>query len=50
MPQPPDSITQALDDWMDRMQEANPDVHLELLTEEQLKDLYSSVKKLCREE
>ena len=46
MPQPPDCITQALDNWMDRVQDANLDVHLELLTDDQQEDLYNTVRKL----
>ena len=47
MAQPADSITQALDNWMDRVQDANLEVHLELLTEDQYEDLCNTVRKLC---
>jgi len=47
MPQPADSITQALDNWMNRILDANVGVHLELLTDEQHDDLFDTVRKLC---
>ena len=49
MARPADSITQALDNWMDRVQDANPEVHFELLTDEQQDDLYNTVVRLCLE-
>ena len=47
MAQPADSIMQALDNWMDRVQDANLEVHLELLSEDQYEDLCNTVRKLC---